>query len=269
MALSSSGTRHHPLDASALLLDRHLERERQRLAVLLHDAVRDPCGAGLFQERDRLGLIVRQRRTSRCRPSAGREGPEMIGPGVTCRRACDHVVTSRVRAVSRQRLPTVLGRTTRNPRVVQACRSEALARRLTRLRQVNGRARSSRAPSRPAAGPTNSTCSVAARSGQGGRAPERGRLQRGVPTASCRRTQAAALSLKVPIEKESRGGQAGGARVPELPQAIGVTVRSEFKSGRPGRSRLRRATTSTSSWPPGSSTTRDISSLFHSAEIGA
>ena len=66
---------HHPLDRLALLLDRHLERERQGLAALLHDAVGTRGEAGLVQERDRLRGVVRQRlHVEVVGPAAGGEG---------------------------------------------------------------------------------------------------------------------------------------------------------------------------------------------------
>src|SRR5205807_242374 len=66
---------HHPLDRLALLLDRHLERERQGLAALLHDAVGTRGEAGLVQERDCLRGVVRQRlHVEVVGPAAGGEG---------------------------------------------------------------------------------------------------------------------------------------------------------------------------------------------------
>src|SRR5216683_1134039 len=65
---------HDALDRFALLLDRDLERQRQFLAALLHDAVGARLEAGLGEQRARALGVERQRLDVEVvRPAAGRE----------------------------------------------------------------------------------------------------------------------------------------------------------------------------------------------------
>src|SRR6266550_2360185 len=72
---------HYALHRFALLLDRDLERQRQLLAALLHDAVGAGLEAGLREQRARALGAERQRLTSRLYAQLpGANGPEMTVP---------------------------------------------------------------------------------------------------------------------------------------------------------------------------------------------
>jgi len=87
----------------------------------------------------------------------------------------------------------------------------------------------------------------------------RRRLQRGADGFMQKDGKRLALTLKVPIEKESEAVKRVVLAFKNYLKNVGADIRVEFKSGRPGRRTSSSSTSSTSSSPYGSLTIRRIS----------